>query len=41
MGLISEAESMEVVRMAASYPEIAREIAEISASLEKYAEKQA
>lgn len=41
MGLISEAESMEVMRMAASYPEIAREIAEISASLEKYAEKQA
>lgn len=41
MGLVSEAESMEVMRMAASYPEIAREIEAISVSLEMYAEKQA
>jgi mannose-6-phosphate isomerase-like protein (cupin superfamily) len=37
LGLTSEAESQEVVKMALAYPEVQSEIAEISASLEIYA----
>jgi len=41
LGLTSEAESREVVRMASAHPEVQREIEEISASLQVYAERQA
>lgn len=41
LGLTSEAESSEVMMMASSHPEVRREIDEISASLQVYAERQA
>lgn len=41
LGLTSEAESMEVMKMASAHPEVQREIDEISSSLQVYAERQA
>lgn len=41
LGLTSEAESMEVMKMASAHPVVQREIDEISSSLQVYAERRA
>lgn len=41
LGLTSEAESSEVMKMASAHPEVQREIDDIAASLQVYAERQA